>query len=325
MCVRGSGTDALAMLSNRSALPRPPCRLGDEKKQGRWSVDETERLREAVAEYLAARTAAEQQEGVGGDEATLTLEDIEGAPLQRLPVCCLMASPCSLLTATEERLVSTLWRPKHCLPPLTPPHLGSPCPLALAPCLCRGGGGACVGRRWRRRLHCQPPHCAGRHRLECGVTGALWIGLCCACCALCCAAALCRMTSIGMCVGMGIAITAATAPVLMAILTAWPCCCRPWAAAPTCSAWRSGTASCRPQWLHAGSGARVTTGACSAPSSSGTGLWLETLTGSGVGVCGWCRVVQRPAGAAAGQLLRTQSLAAAVFSMGAPNLHSPCV
>jgi hypothetical protein len=168
--------------------------------------------------------------------------------------------------------------------------------------------------------------------IDWNVVSQVRFGLVCAvpavrCAALCCAAALCRMTSIGMCVGMGIAITAATAPVLMAILTAWPCCCRPWAAAPTCSAWRSGTASCRPQWLHAGSGARVTTGACSAPSSSGTGLWLETLTGSGVGVgvCGWCRVVQRPAGAAAGQLLRTQSLAAAVFSMGAPNLHSPCV
>ncbi|KAL4437042.1 hypothetical protein ABPG75_004181 [Micractinium tetrahymenae] len=56
-------------------------RLGGTKKEGRWSDEETERLRQAVQDYLSARTEAEG--GPGGSQedgtATLTLQDIEGA------------------------------------------------------------------------------------------------------------------------------------------------------------------------------------------------------------------------------------------------------
>lgn len=57
-------------------------RLGDSKKEGRWAEDEVQRLQSAVQQYLDARTAAEgvnASGGGGGDELTLTMDDIEDA------------------------------------------------------------------------------------------------------------------------------------------------------------------------------------------------------------------------------------------------------
>ncbi|KAL4432464.1 hypothetical protein ABPG77_001763 [Micractinium sp. CCAP 211/92] len=56
-------------------------RQGEAKKEGPWSDEETEQLRQAVQEYLAAKTAAEggATGSQGEDAATLTLEDIQGA------------------------------------------------------------------------------------------------------------------------------------------------------------------------------------------------------------------------------------------------------
>lgn len=62
-------------------LPPISCRLGDLKKEGRWAEDEVQRLQSAVQQYLDARTAAEgvnASGGGGGDELTLTMDDIEG-------------------------------------------------------------------------------------------------------------------------------------------------------------------------------------------------------------------------------------------------------
>lgn len=77
------------------SVPLPLCRLGKARNTGRWSDEETESLRRAVAEYLAARAGAEAAQGPGEGEATLTLADIEGAPvaacrLPACPACCLL-------------------------------------------------------------------------------------------------------------------------------------------------------------------------------------------------------------------------------------------
>ncbi|EFN59006.1 hypothetical protein CHLNCDRAFT_49822 [Chlorella variabilis] len=53
-------------------------RLGEDRKRGRWEEDETERLRQAVHDYLAAKVAAEGQAG-GEGEVTLSMADITGA------------------------------------------------------------------------------------------------------------------------------------------------------------------------------------------------------------------------------------------------------
>lgn len=49
------------------------CRLGDQQRKGPWDEEETERLRKAVEEYLAAKSAAEQ--GGSQGEAIIALGD----------------------------------------------------------------------------------------------------------------------------------------------------------------------------------------------------------------------------------------------------------
>lgn len=96
-------------------------RQGDAKKEGAWSDEETERLRQAVADYLAARTAAEGGPGGSQEEgaATLTLEDIQGGwPAARRLSSCFR----SALLLPAARFI---WRGGH--------------PAALAvPACCRG-------------------------------------------------------------------------------------------------------------------------------------------------------------------------------------------
>ena len=65
----------------RNAVPHLCRRLGDQQRTGAWGDDEIERLRKAVGDYLAAKLAAEEQDG-GGGQALVALggSNAAGAP-----------------------------------------------------------------------------------------------------------------------------------------------------------------------------------------------------------------------------------------------------
>ena len=80
-CIHASPHPASRRHSKQAAAAAAPAaarrRLGEDRKRGRWEEDETERLRQAVHDYLAAKVAAEGQAG-GEGEVTLSMADITG-------------------------------------------------------------------------------------------------------------------------------------------------------------------------------------------------------------------------------------------------------
>ena len=71
--VLGASFRAVRQLSLLHYAIPSACRLGDQQRKGPWDEEETERLRKAVEEYLAAKSAAEQ--GGSQGEALIALGD----------------------------------------------------------------------------------------------------------------------------------------------------------------------------------------------------------------------------------------------------------
>lgn len=80
-------------------------RLGDQQKKGAWDEEETERLRKAVEDYLAAKAAAEQ--GGSQGEALIAMGDDAGACLP--PWACMWAGSCCIGILMWNGPVSKLW------------------------------------------------------------------------------------------------------------------------------------------------------------------------------------------------------------------------